>query len=152
LSNDLNGSAKEGNMRFGESFGEACRNCGSTEIVVWPPSSAGHCAVCSEAVQAWKARTDQLAERKLARVRAAYFAAEAERHAVERAERWAARRAAAADAGRALAQRGLALGTCGLRRHTTVSLRETRALLAAASRARRLFRAPPIRSRTAHNY
>ena len=139
-------------MRFGESFGEACRNCGSTEIVVWPPSSAGHCAMCSEAVQAWKARTDQLAERKLALARAAYFAAEAEKHAAERAERWAAQRVAAANAGRALAQRGVVLGTAGLKRLTAVSLRETRALFAAASRARRMLRAPPIRSRTAHNY
>ena len=139
-------------MRFGESFGEACRNCGSTEIVVWPPSSAGHCAMCSEAVQAWRARTDQLAERKLALARAAHFAAEAEKHAAERAERWAARRAAAANAGRALAQRGVVLGTTGLTRLTAISRRETRALFQAAARARRLLRGLPIRSRTAHNY
>lgn len=139
-------------MRFGESFGEACRNCGSTEIVVWPPSSAGHCAVCSEAVQAWKARSDRLAERKLALARAAYFAAESERQSAERAERWAARRAATVNAGRALALRGIVLGTAGLKRLAAVSLRETRALFITATRARRLLRALPTRSRTAHNY
>ena len=139
-------------MRFGESFGEACRSCGSTEIVVWPPSSAGHCAACSEEVQAWKARSGQLAERKLALVRAAFFVAEAEKRAAERAQRWADRRAAIADAGLAVAQRGAALGASGLLRLKSVPLPEMRTLLAAASRARRLLRLVPDRSRTAHNY
>src|SRR5678815_5668899 len=46
-------SAKEGKMRFGESFGEACRYCGCTQIIVSPPSSAGHCAQCSKEALAW---------------------------------------------------------------------------------------------------
>ena len=83
-------------MRFGESYGEACRFCGSTEIVVWPPSSAGNCAHCSDAVKAWGARADQLADRRLSLARAAFDAAEAERRIAERADRWAARRAALA--------------------------------------------------------
>jgi hypothetical protein len=122
-------------MRFGESYGEACRNCGSTQIVVWPPSSAGHCAQCSDVVHAYTARLDRLAERKLALAREAYYAAEAEKRAAERAERKQARRAAVAEAGRSLVQRCAALGNSGLRRAQAT-----------------LQRALPHRSRTAHNY
>ena len=57
-------------MRFAESHDEACRYCGSTRIVVWPPSSAGRCAGCSDEVRAHEARLDRLAERKLGLARA----------------------------------------------------------------------------------
>ncbi|HEY7608142.1 MAG TPA: hypothetical protein VIF14_02840, partial [Alphaproteobacteria bacterium] len=90
-------------MRFGESFGEACRYCGSTQVIVWPPSSAGHCAMCSKEAIAWDARLGQIAERRLELARAAFAAAEAEKRAAERAARRAARRAAIAQAGAALA-------------------------------------------------
>lgn len=122
-------------MRFGESHDEACRYCGSTQIVVWPPSSAGQCAVCSDDVRAHEARLDQLAERKLARARAAFAAAEAERRSAERVRLRAERRAALAEAGRAVVQRGATIGGSGLKR------------LHGA-----LLRALPQRSRTAHNY
>src|SRR5215475_13571687 len=95
-------STKEGVMRFGESFGEAWRLCGSTQIIVWPPSSAGNCAICSKEALAWDARLDQLAQRRLALARADFAAAEAERRAAERARRWAERRAAVEDRSTAL--------------------------------------------------
>jgi hypothetical protein len=153
LSIILNGSAKEGKMRFGESFGEACRFCGSTHIVVWPPSSAGNCAVCSDEVRAWEARLDHLAERKIAVARAAFLAAAAEGRALQRAQRWSARRDAVTGAAHALARRGAALGDAGVRRLCGGPLREARMLFAAALRAPRLLlRALPVRSRTAHNY
>lgn len=92
-------------MRFAESHDEACRYCGSTRIVVWPPSSAGRCAGCSDEVRAHEARLDRLAERKLAVARAAFAAAEAERQAAERLRRRAERRAALIGAGRARVRR-----------------------------------------------
>ena len=111
-------------MRFAESHDEACRYCGSTRIVVWPPSSAGQCAVCSDEVRAYEARLDQLALRKLALARAAFAAAETEKRAAERQHLRAERRAALLEAGRA-----------GLKR-----LQGT------------LLKVLPQRSRTAHNY
>jgi hypothetical protein len=111
-------------MRFGESYGEACRFCGSTEIVVWPPSSAGNCAHCSDAVKAWDARAGQLADRRLALARAAFDAAEADRRVAERAERWAARRAALRGAfarGGASTRAGIANLLRSLPRHTRAS-------------------------------
>jgi hypothetical protein len=81
-------------MRFGESFGEACRYCGSTEIIVSPPSSAGNCAVCSDEVLAWTARREQLTARRGELAHLAFRDALAARNAAERARRWAARRAA----------------------------------------------------------
>jgi hypothetical protein len=135
LTAELNGSAKEGKMRFAESHDEACRYCGSTQIVVWPPSSAGRCAMCSDEVRAYEARLDQLAERKLALARAAFTAAEAEKRVAERLRLRAERRAALIGAGRALVQRGATIGGAGFRRlHGT------------------LQKALPQRSRTAHNY
>ncbi len=111
-------------MRFAESHDEACRYCGSTQFVIWPPSSAGQCAGCSEEVRAYEARLDRLAERKLALARAAFSAAEAERRAAERLRLRAERRAALIKAGRARVRR-----------------------LHAA-----LLKALPGRTRTAHNY
>ena len=89
-------------MRFAESHDEACRYCGSTQIVVWPPSSAGQCAGCSEDVRTYEARLDRLAERKLALARAAFAAAEAERRAAERVRLRAERRAAVVLAARSI--------------------------------------------------
>ncbi len=111
-------------MRFAESHDEACRYCGSTRIVVWPPSSAGQCAGCSDEVREYEARLDRLAERKLALARAAFAAAEAERRAAERLRLRAERRAALIDGARTGARR-----------------------IQAA-----LLKALPQRSRTAHNY
>lgn len=111
-------------MRFAESHDEACRYCGSTQIVVWPPSSAGQCAGCSDEVRAYEARLDGLAERKLALARATFAAAEAERRAAERVRLRAERRAAVVDSARA-----------GVRRVQAA-----------------LVKVLPQRSRTAHNY
>jgi len=135
LTVELNGSAKEGNMRFAESPEEACRYCGSTQIVVWPPSSAGQCAGCSGEVRAYEARLDQLAERKLALARAAFAAAEAEKRDAERLRVRAERRAALLEAGRAFVLRGATIGGASIKRlHGT------------------LQKALPQRSRTAHTY
>lgn len=111
-------------MRFAESHDEACRYCGSTRIVVWPPSSAGRCAGCSDEVRAYEARLDRLAERRLGLARTAFAAAAAEKRAAERARARAARRVALLEAGRARLRR-----------------------LHAA-----LLKALPHRSRTAHNF
>ena len=89
-------------MRFAESHDEACRYCGSTQIVIWPPSSAGQCAGCSEEVRVYEARLDRLAERKLAVARAAFAASEAERRAAERLRLRAERRAALVEAARGM--------------------------------------------------
>lgn len=133
-------------MRFGESFGEPCRYCGSTQIIVWPPSSAGNCALCSEEAIAWDARLDQLAGRRLALAHAAFAAAETEKRAAERMVRRAARRASLAEAGTGFAQ---AIAT----RLRSVQSGEARLAAAAMHRARRfLSRMVPVRSHTAHNY
>jgi hypothetical protein len=140
-------------MRFGDSYGEACRFCGSTQIVVWPPSSSGNCAVCSDEVQAWEARRDQVAGRHLARARAAFDAAEAQRRSAARAHRRAARRAAFAEGIRQVARASLALPGAGARRVGALYRRELRALAASVQRTRRsLVRSLPARSDTAHNY
>ncbi len=103
-------------MRFAESHDEACRYCGSTQIVIWPPSSAGQCAGCSEEVRAYEARLDRLAERKLALARAAFAAAEAERRIADRQRLRAERRAALIESGLSLVQRGAMIGSRSLRR------------------------------------
>src|SRR5687767_7232630 len=140
-------------MRFGDSYGEACRFCGSTQIVVWPPSSSGNCAVCSDEVHDWEARLDQVAERRLTRARAAFLAAEAQRRVAGRAQRWAARRAAIANGANQIARASLALPTAGARRIGALYRREFRALAVSMQRARRsLLRPLPARSDTAHNY
>jgi hypothetical protein len=45
-------------MQVGDSFGDACRHCGSTLIIIAPPSSAGRCAICSPKAKAWGERDD----------------------------------------------------------------------------------------------
>jgi hypothetical protein len=81
-------------MRIGESFGEACRCCGSTLIIIAPPSSSGRCAVCSPEAVAWAARLEQISRRHQEVERQTLRAAAAEAHAQERAERASERRAA----------------------------------------------------------
>lgn len=103
------GGAKEEYMRVGESFGEACRYCGSTQIIVWPPSSEGNCGMCSDEISAWAARLDQLAQRSLEETRAALFAAEAQKRSAEPARRRAGGHTALVQLCRALAQSGMAL-------------------------------------------
>jgi hypothetical protein len=120
-------------MRFGESYGEACRFCGSTQIIVWPPSSAGNCANCSPEALAWDARLDQLARRRLEQARAAFAAAEAEKRAAELAARREARRAAIA--GAIAASRAAAAG-----RFRAAYLRQSHALARLLLRARRYAR------------
>lgn len=80
-------------MRFGEGYGDACRFCGSTEIIVSPPSSAGNCAHCSEEAKAWAARQERLAEHQAAMARVLIAEADEKRQAAESARRWADRRA-----------------------------------------------------------
>lgn len=80
-------------MRIGDSFGEACRNCGSTQIIVAPPSSSGRCAVCSHEAVAWAVRLEHTARRQQAMEQRAMLAAAAEARALDRAERAAHRRA-----------------------------------------------------------
>ncbi len=89
-------------MRFAESHDEACRYCGCTQIVVWPPSSAGQCAGCSDQVRAYEARLGRLSERKLALARAAFAAGEVQRRAAERLRLRAERRAALVQAARSI--------------------------------------------------
>ena len=140
-------------MRFGESFGEACRFCGSTEIIVWPPSSAGNCAHCSEEAIAWDARLAQLADRRLMAARAAFVAAEAHKRAVGRRQRRAARRAAFDATVDLLARTGASVVTAATQRVRDVTSREARLVAATVQRARRsLMRALPARSDTAHNF
>jgi hypothetical protein len=83
-------------MRVGESFGEACRCCGSTLIIIAPPSSAGRCAVCSPEAIGWAARLEEISRRHRAAQQHALLAAASEAHAQQRAERTAARRATVA--------------------------------------------------------
>jgi hypothetical protein len=48
-------------MRIGESFGEACRYCGSTMIIVEPLQLAGNCARCSTGANHPRPWADRLA-------------------------------------------------------------------------------------------
>ena len=84
-------------MRFGEGYGDACRFCGSTEIIVSPPSSAGNCAHCSEEAKAWAGRQERLAEHQAAMARVLIAEADEKRQAAETARRWADRRATVAE-------------------------------------------------------
>lgn len=86
-------------MRIGESFGEACRNCGSTQIIVAPPSSSGHCAVCSHEAVAWAARLELTSRRNQQMARIAALTAAAEARSAARTRFWAERRAAVVRAG-----------------------------------------------------
>jgi hypothetical protein len=96
-------------MQFGESFGEDCRFCGSTKIIVSPPSSAGNCAQCSEEAKAWVNRQALLAEHQAAMARVLIDGAAEKRRAAERMRRWSDRRASVADACSALLRGTVAL-------------------------------------------
>ena len=67
-------------MRIGTSFGDACRYCGSEEIILEPASSSGRCAHCSHEAHSWAARESNTVDRyaALARFEAAEMAAEAQ--------------------------------------------------------------------------
>ncbi len=99
-------------MHFGESYGEPCRFCGSTMIIVSPPSSAGNCAQCSREAKAWAHRQDLLAEHQAAMARVLIDDAAEARRAAERMRHWAERRASVADACGALL-RGTAAALVG---------------------------------------
>ena len=86
-------------MRIGESFGEACRKCGSTQIIIDPPSSSGRCAVCSHEAVDWAMRLEHAARRQRAIEQRAMLAAAVEARAAQRAQRWSERRAAVARTG-----------------------------------------------------
>ena len=81
-------------MRIGTSFGDACRYCGSEEIILEPASSSGRCAHCSHEANSWADRDSHTVDRyaALARFEAAEMTAEAQRarHAALAAERRAA--------------------------------------------------------------
>ena len=66
-------------MRIGTSFGDACRYCGSEEIILEPASSSGRCAHCSHEAHTWAARESNTVDRyaALARFEASEMAAEA---------------------------------------------------------------------------
>jgi hypothetical protein len=68
----VNAIARENNpVQIGDSFGDACRHCGSTLIIIAPPSSSGRCAVCSPEAHAWVERLKDGARRRTATLRAA---------------------------------------------------------------------------------
>lgn len=99
-------------MRFGEGFGDACRFCGSTKIIVSPPSSAGHCAQCSEEAKTWATRQERLIEHQAAMARTLVADADEKRRAAETARRWADRRGAIIDSCNAML-RGTASALAG---------------------------------------
>jgi len=95
-------------MRTGASYGDCCRYCGSTEIILEPASSSGHCSVCSHEAAAWAARSSDTVDRyaTAARAETAVAAAEAQRaaHAAHVAARRDAVARKAADARFAVTQ------------------------------------------------
>lgn len=59
-------ASRENPIQIGDSYGDACRNCGSTLIIIAPPSASGQCAVCSHAAHDWVDRMKQTARRRVA--------------------------------------------------------------------------------------
>jgi hypothetical protein len=57
-------ASRENPIQIGDSYGDACRNCGSTLIIIAPPSASGHCAVCSHEAHDWVGRLKQTARRR----------------------------------------------------------------------------------------
>ena len=74
-------------MRIGASYGESCRYCGSTEIILEPASSSGHCAVCSHEAVAWAARSGETVDRYALAARAETAAAATHAQTAARAAR-----------------------------------------------------------------
>jgi hypothetical protein len=67
----VNAIARENPVQIGDSYGDACRHCGSTLIIIAPPSASGRCAVCSPEAHAWVGRLKDAARRRTATLRAA---------------------------------------------------------------------------------
>lgn len=57
--------SRENPVQIGDSYGDACRHCGSTLIIIAPPSSSGRCAVCSPEAHAWVDRLKDSARRRV---------------------------------------------------------------------------------------
>lgn len=67
----VHAAARENPVQIGDSYGDACRHCGSTLIIIAPPSSSGRCAVCSPEAHAWVERLKNTVRRGTATLRAA---------------------------------------------------------------------------------
>jgi hypothetical protein len=59
-------ATRENPIQIGDSYGDACRHCGSTLIIIAPPSSSGRCAICSHEAVAWIERHNENARRRAA--------------------------------------------------------------------------------------
>jgi hypothetical protein len=57
-------ASRENPVQIGDSYGDACHHCGSTLIIIAPPSSSGRCAVCSPEAHAWVERLKDTARRR----------------------------------------------------------------------------------------
>ncbi len=57
-------ASRDNPMQIGDSYGDACRHCGSTLIIIAPPSSSGRCAVCSPEARDWVERLKGAARRR----------------------------------------------------------------------------------------
>lgn len=57
-------ASRDNPVQIGDSFGDACRHCGSTLIIISPPTSSGRCAVCSPEAHAWGERHKETARRR----------------------------------------------------------------------------------------
>ena len=64
-------ASRENPVQIGDSFGDACRHCGSTLIIIAPTSSSGRCAVCSPEARAWVERMKDTARRRATALHAA---------------------------------------------------------------------------------
>lgn len=67
----VHAAARENPVQIGDGYGEPCRHCGSTLIIIAPPSSSGRCAVCSPEARAWVERLGKTARRRATPLRAA---------------------------------------------------------------------------------
>lgn len=59
-------ASRDNPIQIGDSYGDACRHCGSTLIIIAPPSSAGRCAICSPEAVTWIERHKETARRRAA--------------------------------------------------------------------------------------
>lgn len=67
----VHAAARENPVQIGDGYGEPCRHCGSTLIIIAPPSSSGRCAVCSPEARAWVERLRNTVRRPTTALRAA---------------------------------------------------------------------------------
>ncbi len=79
-------------MHIGASYGDSCRYCGSTEIILEPASSSGRCALCSHEAAAWAVRSSDTVDRYAAAARTETAILTAEARRIERAALAAERR------------------------------------------------------------